>query len=110
MRPLRPTLRTNSCITLNLKRPPSIEVLTIQLIQFSKTLLLLEFAHPPYCEVLQFSSVPEIHFFLNPRSIGIDRRYANLKRIGYLTRRMPASNQAQHFLCVLKRFFIKLLT
>ena len=76
----------------------------------SESRALLTFADPPYCEVLQFGGVPEIHFFLNPRSIGIDRRYANLKRIGYLTRRMPASNQAQHFLCVLKRFFIKLLT
>ena len=51
-------------------------------------LVLLAFTDPSECEVLQFSGVPKIHFFLNPLSICINRRYAKLKCIGYLTSRV----------------------
>jgi hypothetical protein len=44
----------------------------------STTRILLALAHPPDGEVLQFSGIPEIHFLFNPRSIRIDRCYAEL--------------------------------
>jgi len=47
--------------------------------------------------VLQFSGVPEIQFFFNLHSICINRRYANLECIGYLTSRVAAPDQVQHF-------------
>ena len=57
--------------------------------------ILLALAHPPYGEVLQFSSSPEIHFLFNPRSIRINRRYAELKRLSYLMRRVATTDQLQ---------------
>jgi hypothetical protein len=61
--------------------------------------ILLALAYPPYGEVLQFSGSPEMHFLFNPRSIRINRRYAELKRLSYLTRRMATPDQLQdlHF-------------
>jgi len=40
-----------------------------------------------------------MHFLFNPRSIRINRRYAELKRLSYLTRRMATPDQLQdlHF-------------
>ena len=50
---------------------------------------LLAVAHPPYGEMLQLSPASKIHFLFNPRSIRVDGCDAQLKRLGYLTRRPP---------------------
>jgi hypothetical protein len=60
-----------------------------------KSTNLLALEHPPYGEVLQLSGSPEIHFLFNPLSMRIDRRYAELERRGYLTRRMAMPDQLQ---------------
>ena len=48
---------------------------------------LLTVANPPNREVLQFNGISEIHFFLNPGSVRVDRRYAEVERFGDLTLR-----------------------
>ena len=58
---------------------------------------LLTFTDPPNGEVLQFSGIPKTHFILNPRSIGVYRRCAQLKCFGNLTSRLATSNQIQNF-------------
>jgi hypothetical protein len=47
--------------------------------------------------VLQLGGVPEIYFLFNLHSICINRRYANLECIGYLTSRAVTPDQVQHF-------------
>jgi hypothetical protein len=41
---------------------------------------LLTVSKSPNREVLQFSGISEIHFFLNPGSVRADRRYAEVER------------------------------
>ena len=59
--------------------------------------ILLALTDPSDGDVLQFGGVPEVHFFFNLSSIGINRRYANLECIGNLTNRVASPDQVQHF-------------
>ena len=47
--------------------------------------------------MLQFSGVPEIHFFLNPRPISVYGRGSELKFVRNLSRRVAATDQFQDF-------------
>jgi hypothetical protein len=60
-------------------------------------LCVLAFTDPPNGEVLQFSGIPKTHFILNPSSIGVYRRSAQLKCFGNLTSRLATSNQILNF-------------
>ena len=48
-------------------------------------------------EMLQLSNIRRFTFFFNLNSICINRRYANLECVGYLTSRVATPDKIQHF-------------